>query len=43
MHDPETHLIPLVAIGSDGAPPSIGIFGDDYPTPMELAFATTCM
>ena len=32
-HDPESHLIPLVLQTALGQRPSIGIFGDDYPTP----------
>lgn len=32
-HDPETHLIPLVLRTALGKRQSIGIFGDDYPTP----------
>ena len=32
IHDPETHLIPLVLQGASGKLPHIGIFGDDYPT-----------
>jgi UDP-glucose-4-epimerase GalE len=33
MHDPETHLIPLVLLAAMGRRPSIRIFGGDYPTP----------
>ena len=32
LHDPETHLIPLVLNTARGASPSVKIFGDDYPT-----------
>ena len=32
LHDPETHLIPLVLNVARGASPSVKIFGDDYPT-----------
>jgi UDP-arabinose 4-epimerase len=33
MHDPETHLIPLVLFAAMGRQQSIKIFGSDYPTP----------
>src|SRR5687768_1985001 len=33
VHDPETHLIPLVLQVALGQRPSIQIAGDDYPTP----------
>jgi UDP-glucose 4-epimerase len=33
MHDPETHLIPLVLFAAMGRQPSIKVFGSDYPTP----------
>ena len=33
MHDPETHLIPLVLQVAAGARPAVNICGDDYPTP----------
>jgi UDP-arabinose 4-epimerase len=33
MHDPETHLIPLVLFAAMGRRPSIKVFGSDYPTP----------
>ncbi|SDR54675.1 UDP-L-arabinose 4-epimerase [Rhizobiales bacterium GAS113] len=33
MHDPETHLVPLVLFAAMGRLPSIKIFGDDYSTP----------
>jgi UDP-arabinose 4-epimerase len=33
MHDPETHLIPLVLFAAMGWQPSIKVFGSDYPTP----------
>lgn len=32
LHDPETHLIPLVLQAAAGTVPHIEIFGDDYPT-----------
>lgn len=32
MHDPETHLIPLVLKAARGEIEAIDIFGDDYPT-----------
>ena len=32
MHDPETHLIPLVLQAAKGQIPSVQIFGDDYLT-----------
>lgn len=33
LHDPETHLIPLVLQAAAGARPEVRIFGTDYPTP----------
>jgi UDP-glucose 4-epimerase len=33
LHDPETHLIPLVLRAAAGLIPHITVFGDDYPTP----------
>jgi UDP-glucose 4-epimerase len=33
VHDPETHLIPLVLQVAAGKRPHISIFGTDYPTP----------
>lgn len=33
LHQPETHLIPLVLFAAMGRQPCITIFGDDYPTP----------
>jgi UDP-glucose 4-epimerase len=33
LHQPETHLIPLVILTAMGVKPSVRIFGDDYPTP----------
>jgi len=33
VHDPETHLIPLVLQVALGQRPNVQIFGDDYPTP----------
>ena len=33
LHDPETHLIPLVLQAAAGQRPAVTIFGDDYPTP----------
>ena len=32
MHDPETHLIPLVLQAAAGVREEVQIFGDDYPT-----------
>jgi len=32
LHDPETHLIPLVLQAAAGEIPAIDIFGEDYPT-----------
>ena len=32
MHDPETHLIPLVLQAAAGGREDVQIFGDDYPT-----------
>ena len=32
MHDPETHLIPIVLQAAAGTIPEVTIFGDDYPT-----------
>jgi UDP-glucose 4-epimerase len=32
IHDPETHLIPLVLQAAQGKIPFVQIFGDDYPT-----------
>lgn len=32
MHDPETHLIPIVLQAATGALPAVTVFGDDYPT-----------
>lgn len=32
LHDPETHLIPLVLRAASGEAAAIDIFGDDYPT-----------
>lgn len=32
MHDPETHLIPIVLQAAMGARESVEIYGDDYPT-----------
>ena len=32
-HDPETHLIPLIAAAALGQRPCIDVFGTDYPTP----------
>jgi UDP-arabinose 4-epimerase len=32
MHDPETHLIPLILDAAAGRRANIGIFGTDYPT-----------
>ena len=33
VHDPETHLIPLVLQAALGTRPAINVFGTDYPTP----------
>jgi UDP-glucose 4-epimerase len=33
VHDPETHLIPLILQVAQGKRPHISIFGTDYPTP----------
>ncbi len=33
VHDPETHLIPLVIEGALGRRPPVKVFGSDYPTP----------
>lgn len=33
LHDPETHLIPLILQVAAGKRPHISIFGTDYPTP----------
>jgi UDP-glucose 4-epimerase len=33
VHDPETHLIPLVLDAAMGRRPHITVFGEDYPTP----------
>ncbi|MGC2203470.1 MAG: UDP-glucose 4-epimerase GalE [Stellaceae bacterium] len=33
LHEPETHLIPLVLQAAIGARPHIDIYGTDYPTP----------
>jgi UDP-arabinose 4-epimerase len=33
LHQPETHLIPLVLFAAMGRQPSVKIFGNDYPTP----------
>jgi UDP-glucose 4-epimerase len=32
-HDPETHLIPIVLQVAEGSRPSVGVYGNDYPTP----------
>ena len=32
LHDPETHLIPIVLQAATGAIPAVTVFGDDYPT-----------
>jgi len=32
LHDPETHLIPLVLAAAAGIRPALNIFGTDYPT-----------
>ncbi len=33
MHDPETHLVPLLLDVAEGKSPKAKVFGDDYPTP----------
>lgn len=33
VHDPETHIIPIVLEVALGQRPAVQIFGDDYPTP----------
>ncbi len=33
MHEPETHLIPLIFQAAQGQRAALDIFGDDYPTP----------
>ncbi|MEJ2008065.1 MAG: UDP-glucose 4-epimerase GalE [Acidobacteriota bacterium] len=33
LHDPETHLVPLVVQAALGQRPSVDIYGTDYPTP----------
>jgi UDP-arabinose 4-epimerase len=33
VHDPESHLIPLVIGGALGTRPAVKVFGTDYPTP----------
>ncbi len=33
LHDPETHLIPLILDAAAGKRPHISVFGSDYPTP----------
>ena len=33
LHEPETHLIPLVLFAAMGRMPSIKVFGNNYPTP----------
>ncbi|NEX17225.1 MAG: UDP-glucose 4-epimerase GalE [Halochromatium sp.] len=33
VHDPETHLIPLVLDAASGRLPTVTVYGDDYPTP----------
>lgn len=32
MHEPETHLIPLILLAAQGKRAALDIFGDDYPT-----------
>lgn len=32
VHEPETHLIPLVLLAGEGLRPQIEVFGSDYPT-----------
>jgi UDP-glucose 4-epimerase len=38
MHDPETHLVPLILFAAMGRYPSVQILGTDTPRPMEAAF-----
>jgi UDP-arabinose 4-epimerase len=33
LHEPETHLVPLVILTAMGWKPFVRIYGDDYPTP----------
>ena len=33
IHDPETHLVPLVLQAALGQRPAIEVYGTDYPTP----------
>jgi UDP-arabinose 4-epimerase len=33
MHDPETHLLPIVIEAALGRRPAVSVFGSDYPTP----------
>lgn len=33
VHDPETHLVPLVIEAAQGKRKHLGVFGSDYPTP----------
>ncbi len=33
LHEPETHLIPLVLMAAAGLKPDVTVFGNDYPTP----------
>ena len=33
LHDPETHLIPLILSAAAGTGPELHVFGSDYPTP----------
>jgi UDP-arabinose 4-epimerase len=40
LHQPETHLIPLVLFAAMGREPLIKIFGNDYPTPDGTSSAT---
>jgi UDP-glucose 4-epimerase len=41
MHDPETHLVPLILFAAMGRYPSVQILGTDTPRPMEAAFVIT--
>ena len=43
MHDPETHLIPLVLFAAMGRQKSVNVFGNDHPMPHAHAFGTMCM
>ena len=42
LHEPETHLIPLVLLAALGQQSSIKVFGDDYPTPDGTCIVIMC-